>query len=798
VEDSPTDAGLIQAALSELSERVEIRHVERMEAAEECLGEAAPLDAVLLDLGLPDSTGLATLERANRAAPHLPIIVLTGLEDEPLGVEAARKGAQDYLVKGQTNPRRLLQSIHHAVERKHLANALQESQERLALALGAGQIGLFAWNVPQGEFVGTLQTELLLGYAPTATATTTAEPRSYRDWAEVVHPDDLPWVEERLNSSMAVRTPFEAEYRVVWPDGSLHWIVARGQFSYDAEGRATRLLGTVMDVTERKRAEEALATAKAAAEAANEAKSRFLANVSHELRTPMNAILGMVDLALPRQMDAAARGFLQTVKESADLLLALLNDLLDCARIESGKLELEAAPFSLLRVLDQTTRVFAVRASERGITFSCRIPADLPDVLIGDQVRLRQILFNLAGNAIKFTERGEVTVSVRVESQSAAEACLEFAMRDTGIGIPPADLQRIFQPFTQAAEAATQRFGGTGLGLTIASNLVAMMGGRIWVESEPGQGSTFYFTVRLPVSKEPLPEAVETTPSLPALPAVPLRVLLVEDNPANQKLTAYILQERGHRVAVASDGRQALGMLQENQYDLVLMDVQMPGMDGLETTAVIRAREAGKTRVPIIAMTAHAMKGDRERCLAGGMDGYLSKPIDAREMISLVESLAEGRAEGTGIRGQESGVRGQESGAGGTFINHQSSIINPTAVLFDPEQAIKRCFNSRKMFGEMVEFFLNEVDHLLLEMHAAVEQGDLPEVGRLGHRLKGTVVYLAAEPATQAGLRVERFDLEGGEQAEAKAAVRALQRECEVLKAALAPHRPATCQPPQE
>ncbi len=403
------------------------------------------------------------------------------------------------------------------------------------------------------------------------------------------------------------------------------------------------------------------------AEAANIAKGRFLANISHELRTPMNAILGMVDLALPKQADSTARDFLQTARQSADLLLSLLNDLLDSAKIESGKLELESAPFSLRRVLEQTARVLTVRASEKGIYFSSRIPPEVPDNLIGDQVRLRQVLLNLGGNGIKFTEHGEVAIRVRIvegsgkglgirdsglgeDKQPATpdpqhlipnpSVALEFAVQDTGIGISPRDRQRIFHPFAQADASTTREFGGTGLGLTISSSLVGLMGGRIWVESEPGRGSTFYFTVRLPLAEEAPAEPGALHVRTAAAPA--LRILLAEDNPANQKLAAYILHERGHTVDIAGDGLQAVGMIPQNRYDVILMDVQMPGMDGLEATATIRKRENSDRRVPIIAMTAHAMKGDRERCLAVGMDAYLAKPINGHEMIALVEALAAG------------------------------------------------------------------------------------------------------------------------------------------------------------
>ena len=281
----------------------------------------------------------------------------------------------------------------------------------------------------------------------------------------------------------------------------------------DGQGKIVGLVGITHDITEIKRAEEGMQQAKAAAEAANVAKSQFLANMSHELRTPMNAILGMIDVALPKAIDPTVQDCLQTAKGSADLLLTLLNDLLDSARIESGKLELESAPFSLRRMLDQITRVLSVRASEKGLCFYCRMPDGTPDAVVGDRMRLQQVLLNLAGNAIKFTERGEVEISLRASSEGG-EACLEFAVRDTGIGIPPSGQERLFQPFAQADASMARRFGGTGLGLSICKSLVEMMGGRIWVESEVGKGSTFYFTVRLPLAKE-LPPDFEAPVAVP-------------------------------------------------------------------------------------------------------------------------------------------------------------------------------------------------------------------------------------------------------------------------------------------
>jgi two-component system, sensor histidine kinase and response regulator len=451
----------------------------------------------------------------------------------------------------------------------------------------------------------------------------------------------------------------------------------------------------------------------------------------------------------------------------------------------------------------------------------------VPDAVVGDQVRLRQILLNLAGNGIKFTEQGEVSVGVRVRTEEglgakeglgirdwgleaskrpAAEplnpcldsqplipnpqslipssVTLEFTVHDTGIGIPPSDLEHIFHPFTQADPSTTRRFGGTGLGLSICSNLVHLMDGNIWAESRPGQGSEFHFTVQLPLAKEPLPET--RAPRVPTAATSRLRILLVEDNRANQKLASYILQDRGHIVDIANDGREAVAVARENRHDVILMDVQMPGMDGIEATKAIRVLEAGQRRVPIIAMTAHAMQGDREHCLAAGMDGYLSKPIDGHEMIDLIESMATG-TEPPLFDPEVGGVYSSHHGSTAPSPVEATSAADPP--VFDLELAQKRCFNNAAMVPQMVRFFFDDVRNLLPKLRAALQEGNLVEVGRLGHRLKGTILYLGAEPARQAAMRVERFAQHPAEQAEAEEAVEALCRACETLKTALAQHR---------
>jgi two-component system, sensor histidine kinase and response regulator len=798
------------------------------------------------------------------------------------------------------------EQLGRVIERKRSQAELGDSRARLGYTLQAARVATWDWNITTGETRWSPNMTDIHGLAGPG-------PGTWDDILATIHSDDRARIQQAVADAVRECRHLHEEYRIERPDGGEAWIESQAQVTCDSQGVPVRMGGICRDVTERRRNADELMAAKVAAEAASRAKSEFLANISHELRTPMNAIIGMTELALQDAISPAVRDYLQTAHDSAGVLLRLLNDLLDFSKLEAGRFVLDSAPFELRATLDEAIKVLSLQAYEKGLELACHVAADVPDAVVGDPDRLQQVVYNLVGNAIKFTPKGEVVVRVECVSCEEHVARLRFAVSDTGIGIPPEAQQSIFAPFVQVDASSTRQFGGTGLGLTIASQLVAMMGGRIEVESPPGGGSTFRFDIQVdvrpaerdrtgiaarlaglrvlvvddnatnrkilaemlaswsievestasgpaaleamrqaqdagrsfplvlldalmpgmdgftvaeriksdnklagatvlmlssadrqvfaqrcaglnlaaflekPVSQSGLLTAIadalgwpegleEESRHHPASAGRPLSILVAEDTPANQKLVVAILRKRGHAVTVANNGREAVDLFGSRRFDVGIMDVQMPTMDGLQATAAIRQMEDGAARLPIIALTAHALQGDRDRCLAAGADAYLAKPIDAARLIELVEELANRRS--------PAGHSTARRMAGAAVVKTQGDAMTKNPAGLDLTVPLERMGGDQSLLAQLAQMFLEDSPGLLATIATSIGNGNLPELERAAHSLKGLAANFDAHDAVAAALRLEDMG-RTGQLDEAPAALDAVGTKIGALRKAL-------------
>ena len=539
-----------------------------------------------------------------------------------------------------------------------------------------------------------------------------------------------------------------AEYRLA--SGRAAWLEITSSF-VERPGQTAWLLQVARDITDRVKREQQLRETNeflesatqwakemaASAELASAAKSEFLANVSHEIRTPMNGILGMTELTLMTDLTQEQREYLKMVESSAESLLSLLDDILDLSKAEAGRTEFRAAPFDLNAEIEGLMKPISHRAAVKNLSTRFSLSPNLPRALVGDWSRLRQVLLNLLANAVKFTDSGEIHLEVECLGYDKGRARIRFLVKDSGPGIPPRKIHDAFAPFTQLDGSNTRRRGGTGLGLSICAKLVDLMGGRIHASGEPGAGTTFGFVLSLPVAADDIaPRPVSQTPTRIRFDR-PVNCLLAEDNPVNQRLFLAMLERAGVQASLAATGREALAMASERHFDIAIMDVQMPEMDGLEATASIRSGELlTGGHLPIIAITAHAMAGDRDLCFAAGMDGYLSKPVRMESLIGEIQRL----------------LKPASSSATMVDSPHMGGSAMP---LIDYPQALERVGGDRELLAELAGLFLDECPRLLSVSNAGIENNNLPATAGAAHQLKGLLAQFGSEQGRKLALSLE-------------------------------------------
>ncbi len=650
VEDNPVDAGMVDHYLQEIyGDFYTLTTYDYLKKALASLKKNT-FDVIILDLNLPDSIGLDSFTAVFKRTPDCPIIILTGLGDESIGVKAVQFGAQDFLLKNDINPSSLKHSITHSLERYKLLKALEKNtkkleqktsdlvrkQQQFEQAQKMAHIGSWEWDINANKIEWSDELFRIYGLKPHQIFPTSGSAVEY------THPDDKERVDKITASAYKAKQPFSINYRVLDLNGKERVVHEEARVITDADSNPVKIYGTVQDISEQKKLQE-MTKKKALAEELASAKDEFLASMSHEIRTPLNSIIGFTKLLLRNGITEKQREQLQAVKSSGDILLVLINDILDISKIEAGKIHLEETELKLTELIKVIISSFELRFEEKQLRVTEKFDNQIPRILLGDPVRIEQILLNLINNAFKFTsEGGEISIFCNLLKEDDDKATIEFIISDTGIGIPSDKLEAVFEPFVQASSNTTRKYGGTGLGLSIVKRLVELMGGTISLISKVNQGSSFSFT--LPLKKTTATEvSIETkvllrTSELREIGH--LKILLAEDSAMNTLLVQTILQQFDFEVDTAENGKTAIKLLEKNKYDLILMDLHMPEMDGFQAAKYIRNKmKPPKSAVPIIALTADVNKLVVIKCTKAGMNDYLSKPFHETELLNKISNL---------------------------------------------------------------------------------------------------------------------------------------------------------------
>ena len=794
-------------------------------------GRAA--DLLLLDVVMPAPDGYEVCQRV-RAMPgreELPIVFLTALdslEDEARGLAL---GAVDYIPK-PFSPAIVLARVENQVRLSQATRLIQQQNDlleqrvaertreltaqrlelralnrRYELATTAGAIGVWDWSLPDKRLVWDGRVHQLHGVDPARFAGT------YADWRNSLHPEDRERCEQVVRQALAGEQDLRIEYRVIWQDGLVHHLVSTGSIERDADGQPVRVTGVSYDITQRKAAEKALREAMGLAEAANRAKSEFLANMSHEIRTPMNAVLGLAQVLYREPLTDNQHEMVGLIQDAGHSLLAILNDILDFSQIEAGQMRLDPHPFSLVSLLSRLGRTLGQTASAKGLDLQLEpAPAGF-DHLVGDALRLEQVLINLIGNAIKFTETGGVTLRVRCLAADETRVRLQFTVGDTGIGIKPEALHQLFAPFTQAEAGISRRFGGTGLGLSISRRLVQLMAGEIFAESQFGQGSAFH--IDLPFDRA-LPDTGREGDQAPRTPRdigprlAGRHLLVVDDHHWNREVVERALAREGARATLAVDGAQALEVLRQapDDFDAVLMDIQMPVMDGLAATQAIR-HQLGLTGLPVIAFSAGVLAEQRQAALDAGVNDFVPKPVNLEDLVAVLKQwlpgesspasarsaaaapadVARGTTRATQPASGPGSPRPERPGPSGLSEPGPPPSDLPAITSLDTQRAAVLLGNDRSFFLALLRDFVRDFGAIIADTRADLEAGKGPEAARRLHSLRGLAGNIGAMDLIPPASALESAILATGQAWEPHLA--ALDAQLAPLLAHIAPWLPA-------
>jgi len=876
IEDNPSDKELVSIYLRDVYSGKSTLFTADSLAKGLQLIRTNPIDIIILDLSLPDSWGLETFNKLHAQVLGIPIIVLTGLEDETMGTDAVKMGAQDFLIKGKVKAKGFQRSINYSIERHKLIQALsskakelqektdslQKEKQKLALAHKIAKIGSWEWDLVNGNI--TWSDELFDLHEMKRQN----EPLSFDQLLAQIHPDDRKGILDVITKSKETAKPVSFYYRIIRNDGSIRTFYSLGEVIVNEAGKPIKVIGTRQDVTERMQEEEMQKLAMAATKSFNsviiakkdgtiewvnegfikltgytfdevkntrgeilrrgeatgisqdnkhynivirrkipttyesknytkdgreywtittltpvldnngkvrriiaidtditqrkqmeedlrranniadelldktnkvigdlklakkeleesmQVKEQFLANMSHEIRTPMNAIIGFTQQLQKTSQTPEQKQYIDIIKTSGENLLVIINDILDFSKLRSGKINFEKIKFSLQETISSLTKLLQPKAHDKNLTLHTDIDKQINDNLIGDPTRLNQILTNLLSNAIKFTKEGEIKIGVEMVKEDEQNIELKFSVIDSGIGIPEEKLPTIFEAFTQASSATTRKFGGTGLGLAIVKQLVQHQGGEITVNSKVGKGSVFSFTLSFKKGNEQIKKKTDmTTEFSKVMPIEGLKVLLVEDNELNAMLAKKVLGDWNWKVELAENGFTALEKAKQNGFDVVLMDIQLPGMDGYETTRRIRNEfQEPQKNVAIIAMTAHAMVGEEEKCLEAGMDGYISKPFEPENLYTKIVTAVS--------------IKGKEQESAHQYLD-KTSVAKHTDLTY-----LKGIANgSNEFIIQMLTIFIEQTPRSLEQMDEALKNQDWKSLRLIVHKTKPSIMF---------------------------------------------------------